>query len=487
MKNCDKYKMMMSEAVDGRLKGKQLDEFHKHIDTCPECLAEFESLKSLISQMNTLPEIDLPEGFHERAMNRVRLEANNNTKKSIFEIISDLISNLSNKRLIPAMTSAFVCFILLGSAISVLNNVNLSSALDEGGIAQPMAMQAPASAGVPMVEAPTAVAAAGASAETFSEAAVPMAETTMAAPTASASIVEAPTADSSVELFSGQAGAETGAGEASAKTILGDTVQIESAEAENAAEPQLRINYIAPAGAAVPESDGLSEIRMPRGGISSEHASLTTKTVSIRIEVEDARETVSLLRQAGWDIETSTVRDDRAYMTLKVVNYDVDYAVDALKGMGKVLSETEHMSDLTDNTNDYAIRYEARVIEAERLYSLMERAESIEDIVKLEERLSGVINHQQASMGSYNVNIDTGSHCQVHVEIISTVKYEEIRPKTFTERLKEGFIGSVNFTTGFFENTAVVASALVLPCIIVIILVVVIRFLGRKSSKGGGR
>ena len=473
MKSCNKYMEMMSEALDNRLKGKKLNEFYDHINSCPNCKEEFESLKSLVSQLNTLPEIEVPQGFHEKTMSRIKLEAvtNSGAKKPsfapLFERISAYISELKFGRMVPAMSSAFACFVMVGLVVSVLNNFNYS--MDTGmGTAPAAATSMVAASAAPEAAVNMAAQVPAPAAMTVPEATPELyAGTAAATPTAGAEIFsrQAPLSDSQTSV------PESGGGVASAKSVIGETTIALQSELE------------APAG--VP-TDNVG--RYADGGFlrAIGFEGVTTKNATIRIEVEDAKAATSFVRGMGWDITSISAYDGRANFSLKVANYDYDFVKENIRSMGKVLSESEYVIDFTDSTYDYAVSYAAKLVESERLYGLMEQAESIEDIIKLEERLSSVISIQEVYKGDFNSNMDAGDHCNLNVEIITKVKYEEYRPKTFAERLNEAFIDSINISVNVFEGIAVIGSALLPPVVLVEIIVIIILFM-RKAVSGRRR
>jgi len=466
MKNCDKYKNMMNEAADGMLNGKQLAEFNKHIESCKECADEFESLKSLILQVSALPELDLPGGFHERAMRRIKLEVNVNSRqrKSIF----DRLPNFNFGGMAPAMTSAFACFILLGVMVSVLNSAGLSLATDMDNTDAGTGL---ISSAQPAPQAPAVAFAESVAAQAPESSATPL-PATEALPRGGAA---APLADNS--------NANTGG---ASRIMPSDTVIIQAAGAAASSEAATSAGE---KSVTEPESGSAEQVYSVSAytGISAENVGLTTKTAIIRIEVEDARDAANLLRNTGWDIESSNVSGGWANFNLKVSGYDYEYVKTLVKDMGRVLSENEWASDITDATNDYAVGYESKTAEVERLYDLLEQAGSIEDILKLEKRITTVIGAQSNYKGDYTNNIDAGGHCHLQVEFVSKVKYEEYRPKSFSERLNGAFIASVNFTASMFENIVVAGSALLLPVLAIAVIIIIIRFLRKKFSERGSR
>lgn len=73
--NCDQIQEHLSEFLDNRLNDAHRREIENHLASCPRCLPEAKQLRGGIKAVAALPEIDLPVGFSQRVMARVRAEA----------------------------------------------------------------------------------------------------------------------------------------------------------------------------------------------------------------------------------------------------------------------------------------------------------------------------------------------------------------------------------------------------------------------------
>ncbi|WDT70926.1 MAG: DUF2275 domain-containing protein [Candidatus Manganitrophus sp.] len=73
--NCDQIQEQLSEYLDNRLEdADRRRAIEDHLATCPRCLPEAKQLRDGIKGVAGLPEVELPAGFSQRVMARVREE-----------------------------------------------------------------------------------------------------------------------------------------------------------------------------------------------------------------------------------------------------------------------------------------------------------------------------------------------------------------------------------------------------------------------------
>jgi len=67
---CDAVGQLFSEIYDGVAHDQAL--LVKHLQTCPACKAEYAAYKQMLDDVRNLPLVELPEGFHEATMAKIR-------------------------------------------------------------------------------------------------------------------------------------------------------------------------------------------------------------------------------------------------------------------------------------------------------------------------------------------------------------------------------------------------------------------------------
>lgn len=74
MKCCEAYAAALSAFVDGELDEQERGELLAHVEHCPNCRDALSELMILHTMFEELPELDAPDGFAERVLDRVHAE-----------------------------------------------------------------------------------------------------------------------------------------------------------------------------------------------------------------------------------------------------------------------------------------------------------------------------------------------------------------------------------------------------------------------------
>ena len=82
MKNCDSYKELISQQLDGEINEDQAIELAEHLASCPECRQFKQSMVALHEDLLKLPEIELTESIVDQLLADKRIVISE--KKSIF-------------------------------------------------------------------------------------------------------------------------------------------------------------------------------------------------------------------------------------------------------------------------------------------------------------------------------------------------------------------------------------------------------------------
>ena len=71
---CENYLEWISLYIDHELKGKDLKAFEDHLNHCTSCQEEVAFLREIVKDIGALEKIELPNGFHEKLMEKIKLE-----------------------------------------------------------------------------------------------------------------------------------------------------------------------------------------------------------------------------------------------------------------------------------------------------------------------------------------------------------------------------------------------------------------------------
>ncbi len=138
--------------------------------------------------------------------------------------------------------------------------------------------------------------------------------------------------------------------------------------------------------------------------------------VGLEVNEIDAtvRQVEALAAQRGGWMESAEIFGEGGYrsasLKVRVPADDLDNAMDALRGLGRVIDEGISATDVTERLIDNAARLEAWYIQEERLVDLLEDAPTVEDIIQIERRISEVrsdIEHVEATQRNLTNRVAT--------------------------------------------------------------------------------
>ncbi len=126
------------------------------------------------------------------------------------------------------------------------------------------------------------------------------------------------------------------------------------------------------------------------------------------LEVEEpaaaADQVAELARQAGGFVEMRSGGDeDQARLSLRVPAQELQSALDALEGVGKVTDREVSSRDVTEQYVDLDARLRTKIALRDRLRQLLDRADDVQDILAIEKELSRIqadIDAMQAHLNS---------------------------------------------------------------------------------------
>lgn len=137
------------------------------------------------------------------------------------------------------------------------------------------------------------------------------------------------------------------------------------------------------------------------------------KTGSLSFEVENLDTTDTLVAEwaekYGGYVFSSGSNPTNAWYTVKIPSTNFDDAMNAVGNIGAVKSRAVSTEDVSDSYYDLKTRLETRKIMRDRLSEYLERAENIDNLLKIESELNSVISdieYMEGSMKRLNGRID---------------------------------------------------------------------------------
>lgn len=181
-----------------------------------------------------------------------------------------------------------------------------------------------------------------------------------------------------------------------------------------------------------------------------------------------------------------------ASMTVRIPRENLELFLEEVGQQTNVTSRSESVTDVTLQYVDLESHKKALLTEQDRLLELLEQAESVEDIVTIEGRLSEVryqIESMEAQLRTYDNKID---YSTVYLSVDEVEHYSPTEATTMGERIRSGFLKSMEGVGKGIQNTAIwfvinIPYLFVWAVVIVIITVAVRFIMKRQEKKNAGR
>lgn len=223
------------------------------------------------------------------------------------------------------------------------------------------------------------------------------------------------------------------------------------------------------------------------------------KNVNLSVETETFEELLATITEktesfSGYIEESYTYNGSNYYgrgtrnasMTVRIPAQQLDAFLSSVSEVSNVISRNDSVSDVTLQYVDMESHKKALTAEQDRLLELLEQAESVEDIITIESRLSDV-RYQIESMESQLRTLQNQvSYSTVYLDIQEVEKLTPVEEQTRGEMIREGFVDSLyGVGNGLLDfGTAVIIDLpyLVVWAAVILLVILIIRLL-RKRRK----
>ena len=177
-----------------------------------------------------------------------------------------------------------------------------------------------------------------------------------------------------------------------------------------------------------------------------------------------------------------------ANMTIRIPAAQLDDFLNTISGIGNVIRRSENEDDITLTYVDLESHKAALLAEQTSLLELLEKAETVEDIITLQSRLSD-IRYQLESMESQLRTFDNKvDYSTVYLNIDEVEVLTPVQEKTTWERISEGFMNSLKNIGNGFKKFAVwfvinLPYLILWAAIIAVMIFVTLFFVNRGDKK----
>lgn len=173
----------------------------------------------------------------------------------------------------------------------------------------------------------------------------------------------------------------------------------------------------------------------------------------------------------------------RNYIEVRVPSANYESFISSLDGVGKITSKSTSIENISQQYYDTTTQIEALQIQEKNLLEMLEKCETIEDMITVQDRLTTVqsdLNRLQTSKQYMDVDV-AYSYVNINIEEVMEYHYDEepIKTNTFVDRLTNTIKSTGRGFLRFLETLLFV----VIRLIPYLIIVAVICFLFRKKIK----
>ena len=173
-----------------------------------------------------------------------------------------------------------------------------------------------------------------------------------------------------------------------------------------------------------------------------------------------------------------------ANYTIRVPEANLDLFLAGVEDIATVVNKTLGEEDVTLNYVDTEARIKTLEIEQERLLALLEKADDLDSIILLEQRLSEVrynIESYQSKLRTYDDKI---TYSTVRIYVYEVTRVQEKEPETLWERISNGWADTM-YDISMGAQNFLVWAVVNLPYLLfwgaaIVVLVVVLK---KKSAK----
>lgn len=252
--------------------------------------------------------------------------------------------------------------------------------------------------------------------------------------------------------------------------------------------------------------DGYSDYSEPAMATESKSANADIKETgrkliknyNLSVETENMDELIPLIeaevtRLGGYIENLDTYNGSKYNRSYRYTNYTIripanlaDEFVEFAGNHGNITNKSLNVNDVTMAYVDTEAQRDSLRIQQERFLELLSQAETVEDILTIEERLTDVRYRLESLESTLRTYDNLVSYSTISVTVSEVVEYTTPEPETYGQRIKESFTtGIKNFVTGL-QNFSVwfvgALPVLLLWAVIITLIVLLVKFISKKKK-----
>jgi len=252
---------------------------------------------------------------------------------------------------------------------------------------------------------------------------------------------------------------------------------------------------------ASPDSSGYVENEVPNNPVEATEANVNPaeisekkiRTVNMSLECKSmesaAKELKDKVKAQGGYIESEDYSaisqwndTKRMNFTIRLPKGNVDSFLDFLNGEGRILSKSENLQDVRLQYRDAKNHIKALETEQERILALMEKAETVDQLIALENRLTEIryqLDSYNSEILDYDNKVDFST---IYLELQESIdgKINQSGNYGFFDRVRDGFIRNLFEIRLFFSDLALFVLVFIPQILLVLLAIIAIVFANKK-------
>ena len=176
----------------------------------------------------------------------------------------------------------------------------------------------------------------------------------------------------------------------------------------------------------------------------------------------------------------------RANLTVRIPVEQVDGFTEAVSGLANVVSQEKNLEDITLRYVSTESRLAALEAEQKRLMELLEQAETMADLLEIEQRLTDVRYELENAASQKKLFDNQIDYATIYLELEEVQEYTPVQEQSLWQRISGGFMDSLK---GLGEHTLDLLVWLIVCspylAVLALLLWAAIALIRRHKRKGG--
>lgn len=177
-----------------------------------------------------------------------------------------------------------------------------------------------------------------------------------------------------------------------------------------------------------------------------------------------------------------------ASITARIPSSHLNDFVSSVEGNGNVTSKSETTTDVTLKYSDTQSRKKSLEIEQERIWALLEKADSLDSVIALEQRLSEIRYELEAMESQLRLYDNQVDYSTVYLTVSEVSEYTPMEPEPVSEKIRKGLADNLEAMGELITNLTVlflVTSPFWLPAVVIILVAVWFVRRRRRTKRSG--